>query len=374
MKKFTLFLSLILFFAGVFAQTDNFLITGKVIDAVSKTPMQGASVFAQNTTMGTATDVSGSFILRLANGGYDLVITFTGYETITRRITTADAGEKNLVIELKQKEKAMEDVVVKASNEVKDGWDKYGTFFIENFIGKTANSKLCTITNKDVLKFYFYKRKNRLKVLATAPIEIENLALGYKIKYTLDSFTHEYGTEAGVYTGYPLFEEMIATDTLQKNSWQVNRMKAYNGSILHFMRSVYNKSLKEEGFEIQFVAKENEKETAIPLKDFYGALNYTKDDSTLLVSIYPNQLNTAIIYNNEEPDAAYQLLNDEAPKKFQLSVVAIVPNESIGIEQNGYYFDQNDITLTGYWIWDKVGDLLPYDYISPAPLPPKGGF
>jgi len=133
MKKFTLILSLILFSAGVFAQTDNFLIAGKVIDAVSKTPMQGASVFAQNTTMGTATDVSGSFILRLANGGYDLVITFTGYETITRRITTADAGEKNLVIELKQKEKAMEDVVVKASNEVKDGWDKYGKLLTVNF-------------------------------------------------------------------------------------------------------------------------------------------------------------------------------------------------------------------------------------------------
>jgi hypothetical protein len=142
----------------------------------------------------------------------------------------------------------MEDVVVKASNEVKDGWEKYGNFFVDNFIGKTDNSKACTITNPEVLKFYFYKKRNRLKVLASEPLQIVNMALGYKIKYALDSFVHEYGTEPGIYTGYPLFEEMAAVDSVQLSNWQENRLKAYNGSILHFMRSVYNKTLAEEGF------------------------------------------------------------------------------------------------------------------------------
>ena len=242
-------------FSALFAQTASYSITGKVVDAVTKVPMQAASVFAQNTTMGTATDATGTFTLWLPNGGYDLAITFTGYETITRRITTSDAGDKNLVIELKQQEKAMEDVVIKASNEVKDGWEKYGAFFLENFIGKTANSRLCTICNKDVLKFYYYKKRNRVKVLASAPVEIENLALGYKIIYTLDSFVHEYGSQANVYTGYPLFQEITPGDSAQATSWQANRRKAYEGSILHFMRSVYNKSLKEAGFEIQFLGK-----------------------------------------------------------------------------------------------------------------------
>src|SRR5205085_3954635 len=115
----------------------------------------------------------------------------TGYQTATRRITTADANDQNIVIELRQKENSMEDVVVKASNEVKDGWEKYGDFFLDNFIGKTQNGKGSIIRNKEVLKFYFYKKRNRLKVLATAPIEMENLSLGYKLKYTLDSFIHE---------------------------------------------------------------------------------------------------------------------------------------------------------------------------------------
>ena len=238
------------------AQPDAYLITGRVMDATSKLPLQGASVFAQNTTIGTATDAQGNFTLRLQNGGYDLIITFTGYQTASKRITTADALDKNIVIEVKQKEKAMEDVVITSSNEVKDGLEKYGDFFLDNFIGKTANSKQCTITNKTALKFYFSKKKNRLKVLSSAPLEIENLALGYKIKYTLDSFTHEYGTQLSTYSGYPLFEEMHPADEAQKTLWYTNRLKAYYGSILHFMRSVHDKTLKEEGFEIQFVAND----------------------------------------------------------------------------------------------------------------------
>ncbi|MEO7766577.1 MAG: carboxypeptidase-like regulatory domain-containing protein, partial [Ferruginibacter sp.] len=166
-----------LFWSAICFAQSTYLITGKVVDVATRSPMQGASVFAQNTTTGTATDINGEFVLRLPNGGYGLVISFTGYETTSRRISTADADDKNIVIEIKRQENAMEDVVIKASNEVKDGWEKYGSFFLENFIGNSDNSKGCTITNKEVLKFYFYKRKNRLKVLATAPIEMENLSL-----------------------------------------------------------------------------------------------------------------------------------------------------------------------------------------------------
>ena len=362
MKKSFAFLAIFFLSAFAFAQSANFKITGKVIDGATSHALQAASVFAQSTTIGTATDADGNFTLTLPNGGYDLVITFTGYETVTRRITTADGDDKNIVITIRPKVNSLEDVVVKASNEVKDGWEKYGSFFLENFLGKTTNSKLCSITNKDVLKFYFSKKRNRLKVLANAPLEIENHALGYKLKYALDSFTHEYTTQASTYTGYPLFEEMQPVNAEQKTTWQVNRFKAYKGSMLHFMRSVYSRSLKEEGFEIQFVAKTSDRETAVKLPDFYGALNYNKEDSTQMVYIIPNQPDIAVLYNKEEPEAGYILLNEDEPKKYEQSIITIVSNTSIAIEQNGYYFDQNDITITGYWAWDKIADMVPYEY------------
>ncbi|WP_460561239.1 carboxypeptidase-like regulatory domain-containing protein [Ferruginibacter profundus] len=365
MKKFLLLIAITCSGITCFAQSASFYISGKVVDAVTKVPMQGASVFAQNTTQGAVTDGEGNFKIGLPNGGYDLVITFTGYQTESKRISTADANDKNLVIELKLKEKALEDVVITSSNEVKDGWTKYGDFFLENFIGKTENSKSCTIKNKDDIHFFFSKKRNRLKVTATAPIEIANEALGYNIRYTIDSFTYEYNTQVTLYTGYPLFEEMQSADTARQNIWAANRLKTYKGSILHFMRSLYNRQLKEEGFEIQFLVKTIDKESAVVLPNVYNAMNYHKEDSTQTVEVLPNQNNVAVLYKNEKPEQAYTDANPDEPAKFQLTVLAFVPAESIIIEQNGYYYDQTDITINQYLSWKKMADMLPYDFKTP---------
>jgi len=363
MKKIIPFLLSILFSSYCFSQS-TYSISGKIVDAETKLPLQGASVFAQNTTIGTATDKEGNFRLELPNGGYELAVTFTGYNSETKRISNADAADKDIVIALKQKEKEMVDVVVKNSYEVADGWEKYGDFFIDNFIGKTPNSKQCVIKNKEVLKFYFYKRRNRLKVMATEPLLIVNNALGYTIKYTIDSFTHEYNTQVSTFSGYPLFEEMQPSGPEQKASWDSARLIAYRGSILHFMRSLYNRKLKEEGFEIQFLVNVNERQTAIPVKDFYGGVNYHIEDSTRVLQISPNQKEVAVLYKNEKPDPSYRELNPTTNGNFELSVLSFTPNEILEIEQNGYYYDQNDITINSYWAWEKVGDMLPYDYVG----------
>ncbi len=49
--------------------------------------MAGASVFCQNTTTGTISNNEGLFLLRLRKGGYDLVVSYTGYETQVLRVS-----------------------------------------------------------------------------------------------------------------------------------------------------------------------------------------------------------------------------------------------------------------------------------------------
>ena len=360
MKLFYSFLFGILFLNFAAAQ-NNFTISGKVTSQANGLPMAAASVFAQNTTLGTVTDENGNFKLSLPQGGYDLVITFTGYRTESRRITTADASE-NIVINLKEKEKELETVAIVSTNEVMDGLAKYGSFFNEEFIGKSENSKRTNIENPEVLHFFFSKKRNRLKITATEPLLIKNKALGYNIKYTIDSFTHEYNIGTSIYTGFPLYEEMQG-DSAQKLIWETNRRVAYNGSLLHFMRSVYNKDLKAQQFEIQFIIKQEDgKDNAIKLKEFYGALNYAKDDSTQTVEIMPNQKDVGILYMGEKPTVGYLSEHPTEPKDFKFSLLSFRPNESIIIEHNGYFYDQNDISISGYWGWDKVGEQLPYDY------------
>lgn len=343
------------------AQTSYYVVKGKVIDKNTKAPLQGASIFAQNTTLGEASDASGNFSIRLPEGGYSLAVTYTGYETESIRISHASSQDSNLVFELSPKEKALEEVSVAISNEVQDGWQKYGGFFSDNFVGQTKFAKQCVIKNPEVLHFYFNKKRNRLKVMAKEPLVVNNFALGYTLKFAIDSFTNEYNTKTNLFIGYPLFEEMQGTPD-QQETWIKNRAIAYKGSMLQFMRSLYSRTLQEDGFELQFIIKNNNEEIPIPLKNLYGALNYSKDDSTNTVEFFPNQNEVAVIYNNAKPEDAY--IEQEAPakKNFQLSTLNFAPGESIVIEQNGYYYDQTDIITNGYLGFKKMGDMLPYDY------------
>ncbi len=356
----TVFIVCFLTCGTVMSQQSYYTVSGKVIDKNNKAPLQGASVFAQNTTYGVATDAEGNFTIKLPIGGYSLVITYTGFETESMRISNSNTQIDNLVIEMGAQQKSLEEVSVAISNEVKDGWQKYGVFFTNNFIGQTQFAKEAVIKNHEVLHFYYSKKRNRLKVLAKEPLIVENYALGYKLKFAIDSFTYEYGTNTNLFIGYPLFEEMKGTPQ-QQITWMNNRASAYKGSMLQFMRSLYNRTLTENEFELQFIVKNNDDEIPIPLQDLYGAINYQKDDSTKTVEFKPNQPMLAVIYK-AKPEQAFLNLDQTAKKDFQLSTLLFTPDESIVIEQNGYYFDQTDIITNGYLGFKKIGDMLPYDY------------
>ena len=110
----------------------------------------------------------------------------------------------------------MGEVVIQSSNEVKDGWEKYGKFFIGTFYRCYSQCSKCTLQNPEVLKFYYYKKSNKLKVLATEPLQISNNALGYNLRYQLDSFVYYYKTDISSYRGYCFYTEMEGSDSMKK--------------------------------------------------------------------------------------------------------------------------------------------------------------
>jgi CarboxypepD_reg-like domain len=107
MKKL-MFLFLLLSFTKTYSQ-QYFLVTGKVVDTLQQ-PLSAASVFCQNTTIGTTANTSGEFKLYLPEGGYNLVITYTGYQT--QSIQISNATQSPLTIILKPKEKELAEVVI----------------------------------------------------------------------------------------------------------------------------------------------------------------------------------------------------------------------------------------------------------------------
>ncbi|HVG12122.1 MAG TPA: carboxypeptidase-like regulatory domain-containing protein, partial [Flavisolibacter sp.] len=83
-------LLIVALFVALFPALAQNAVSGTVVDAETKLPLQGASVFAQNTTLGAVTAADGSFKLSLGKGGYELVISFTGYVSQRMNVEAAE--------------------------------------------------------------------------------------------------------------------------------------------------------------------------------------------------------------------------------------------------------------------------------------------
>jgi hypothetical protein len=353
-----IFLCLIVQVLTLISFGQAFRVTGKVVDAGTQQPLTGASVFCQNTTIGVVTNAEGQYSMSLSAGGYDLVVSFTNYETQSIRISNNVGDNQTINFELKPKDKSLETVSITVSNEVKDGWEKYGSFFKDNFIGMSANSSSCTIENPTALRFFYNKKKNRLKVTTKEDIIVTNTALGYKIRYQLDSFVHEYGSGITQYTGYPFFEELSDSTGSLAATWKSNREKAYYGSLLHFMRSYYDSTLGKTGYKVELMDSKTQDAKQIPNPYDTTYFNLVNDNDVELT--FPGRLR--VVYLREQPEKAYLEKNKLALNtSVQVSILDF--SDAVVIEQNGYFYDQRDIFNYGYWDWEKIADFLPYNYI-----------
>ncbi len=341
---------------AVASKAQTFTVAGTVTDVQSGQPLIGASVFCQNTTLGTVTNAEGRFRMQLPDGGYDLVISFNGYETQSLRINSGSEGISAMELKLKMKDRSLEEVSVVATTELRDGWKKYGDLFRDLFLGMTVNSDSCRIDNRDSLRFFYSKKRDRLKVLGREPLRIVNQALGYVIRYELDSFIHEFATGHTEYTGYALFEEMEGDDA-QLQRWAEERERAYFGSMLHFMRCYYDSTLRLNGYKLNRVDPKTDKSTLIYNPYDSVRFSVTEDGDVLLL----NDGKLRIVYTEERPEPKY-LRVKKLPMNTTVQISILEFPEYIAIEQNGYYYDQKDILTSGYWSWEKLADLLPYDY------------
>jgi hypothetical protein len=355
MKRPHLLLATISLFisAIVFSQST---VTGKITDAETKLPLEGASVFAQNTTKGTITDKEGNYRLYLDKGGYELIVSFTGY--VSRTINFEAVADREFNLELQKADNSMSEIVIRSSNEVTDGWEKYGKFFTDHFIGRTPFADSCTLLNPEVLKFFYYKRNDRLKVLATEPLQLRNNALGYTMRYELDSFVHSYKTEINSYRGYCLYADMEGSQE-QQATWKQAREKTYYGSRLHFIRSYYDSTLKESGFTVDLLSKNSATKfdrLANPYDSSYYYFNDTTADAELW---FPGKV--SITYTKKAPEKEYlDQYGLPLDVKNQISYVDLL--DAILIKPNGYFVDQRSWINQGYWSWKNLADLLPYDY------------
>lgn len=351
----SVFLSFVIL--SVQGQEKSFTVLGKVVDSASRQPLAGASAFCANTTHGAVSNNEGLFFLRLPSGGYDLTVSYTGYDRRLVRISNNQTTPDTLVFELVKQDKTLSEVAVVASNEVADGWAKYGSFFLENFIGTTPNAAQCRLQNPEVLHFFYTKKRNRLKVTAKEDLIIANDALGYTIRYQLDSFNYDYNSNISQFTGFPFFIEKDTTEEARVQ-FRKNRARTYLGSRLHFMRCFYDSTVTEEGFIVEKLEQNGSSIKSALIQSLYDSLQYVSDSGDVLIGWAGKY---RISFKSVLPDKKFlERYNLPLDTRYQITVLDIT--DGFVIEENGYFYEQYDVVNTGYWAWKKLAELLPYDY------------
>jgi hypothetical protein len=385
----------------VFAWSQQ-TISGKVVDATSRLPIPGTSVFINNTSRGTMTDNAGNFQLtNVPTGKHELIISSIGYET--RVFSFRDEQlPLQMEIELKIRVRELEEVKVEPYEDA--SWDKWGKVFIANFIGLTSNAERCKIRNTEDIRMRYYRNSNRLTAWADKPIIIENKALGYTITYRLEHFETRFSESSSIYLGYPLFEDFGS------GKYQNQRQETYNGSMMHFIRSLYRDSLEQNGFQVRrmhlvpndeksrvryvyrptsfIVLNSRDMQNRKPEKEIprdslayykkilqqpdfleiFGEKQLTadslviKNEGPYKLVYFPNYL--AITYMNETEEKEYARTRKGGAKPGkQYSIIKMTGSGGVWIEANGNYFDPREIFSYGYWGWaDKMADNLPLDY------------
>lgn len=226
-------------------------IKGTVVDLVTGAPIHAATVYINNSTLGSLTDEQGNFILK-GNIVFpvDVVVSAVSYGTRSVRVNQAGT-----IAPVKLDLEADELPAVKVLPPLKDGWELYGKDFVENFISYSAFAGQCEILNKKDLVFKMDEEKWILYVSAKHPLRIRNKALGYIIHFDLADYAQHYLTREVYFLGYTRFEPMKPRNEKQRAKWELNRKTAFMGSLNHFMRSVYQKNSGEQGFQLNVVVR-----------------------------------------------------------------------------------------------------------------------
>lgn len=404
-RGFLLFLLGCLVWIDTDAQAD---LGGQVLSADNRQPVVSANVYISNSSIGTVTDEKGHFLIRnFPAGRYDLVVSCVGYTTQVITVSSAQLP-KQLTVLLQPKVNELQEVIVEPYD--KNGWERWGDFFIENFIGTSAFARDCKLLNRDVIKFRFSKKKNKLEVIANDRLVIENHALGYVLKYDLTRFEYDFGTRIFLYQGYPLFEEMESKRSGRLKRWAANREDAYFGSVMHFMRSLYRNKLVEQHFEVRRLIKipdaekkrvkalyrsqavnaaingtvmldgqlpglrrdsaayyrkvmnEPESMNVLINKILTGdSIAYALDNATVGLG-FPDYLQ--VVYTQKRTPPEYQKMLPRGVYSIPLTseLVRTSPNP-IMVLASGNYFEGTDLITSGYWAWsEKIANLLPNEY------------
>lgn len=382
MRSFILIAGLTLLPVILCAQSPStYTIKGKVINDETRLPLAGATVFLSGTSTGALTQTDGSFELsNLDSGTFRLVVSFIGFATTMTEVQAED--QKYIDISLKPAFRVLDEVTIQ-SGKNSGRWYENLLIFKKYFLGTSENAELCRIANPKVL--FFKSDGPVLTATADEPLIIENVGLGYSLTFLLEDFVFNSVSNKVTYKGQVVFKALEGKNEKQRRVWASNRLKAYAGSQLHFMRALYKRKLMDEGFFFN-VFEEVKKDTVITSVAYANSdlkvksplfrekirirscTNYYRILDSLTSTISKPLLafsgDLEVTYINEAESYNYLRANypnkvgTTRPQKSKL----MLGKQKLLIQPNGMLLQEQYVQAQGYWGWELVAESLPVDY------------
>jgi hypothetical protein len=343
-----------LFIGIAIAQTSG--IRGKVIDQETKEGLPFASVYINLTTMGTYTDDQGEFVLPLAPGPYELVVSFVGYKPQQTFVDVPDGKFQYLRLSLAAT--VLKEVEVKTTKDTE--WPKQFARFTKLFLGTGRQSSQTRILNPWRLEFT-EEKNGMFSASCPVPLQIENLNLGYMLTYDLRNFA--VSPRQYLIAGYVRYTEIETVDSLMIKRWQKNRDAAYKGSVRHLLASLVAGKAKDEYFNLFL---DNSKPTDARSANFMGnvdwLVNIFKTDSIVKSTNRPGWYAVKLpprleIHYAHKPTGARVYRDIPYPVSW-----IEVKGGSLEVNTDGIVSNPSKLTVLGEMGDARVAQTLPADY------------
>ncbi|REC48631.1 carboxypeptidase-like regulatory domain-containing protein [Chryseobacterium pennipullorum] len=309
-------------FLSVFSHAQQ--IKGTVVDETGHT-MADVSIYLDGTTTGTVSEANGSFTLTLSTSSHgNLVFRKEGYETFATSLQ--DILHKSLKVVMTRTHSIEEIRLVPYTSEA---YQNHIHYFLDTSIGYDREN--VRIRNQRSLKFSYDKKSKLLKVKAPETLIIDNKNLGYEIHYNLISYTSDFNSKMVNYTGTSFFKETKKTPRVR-----VNRMNAYNGSLLHFFRSIFNNMVSADGFIVN------------QAKEISNPKYPTEEELNMLNDYVQMMLSSKIVKIPEHISDISHRKNSQTPYLMAITKTLIPDTDYIQRTNGKVFLDFKDILQVNY--------------------------
>ncbi len=351
---------LLLITSSLNAQT---VVQGTVTDAKTNEALPFANVYFNNSTKGAQTDDKGNYIINnVAAGSGQLVVSYLGYTSFQQNLVLQNGKSQIINVQLTALTNLLNDVEVKARRD--KVWERHYNRFEEQFLGDSPNYSKCKVLNGWVVDFNEKKDEGILAAKSNRPIEVENLALGYKIFYDLWQFSISK-TQFKV-LGAARFEELKPKDEKERKRWINNRLETFERSSRFFFRSLFDNKLEND----QFLVYKMDRNT-----DWWGTNVWDKNKSFYTAN---NLINNNLVIMRTSLSATEKLLITDLPIEVSNERLYVnLPSQNVRdahpvtkmrfarpvvVNKNGLITDPSAIEMIGYWASERIADMLPIDY------------